>query len=314
MRVFVAGASGVIGRRLVPMLVQAGHEVTGTTRTASNVEFVRDLGATPVVCDVLDSEAVRKAVEGARPEAIVHQATQIPAAIEPRRYAEQLAVTNRLRTEGTTHLIEAGRAVGGPRLVAQSIAFAYAPHDGRLAEEDDPLYVDAPDPLRVPFQAIAALERAVTGTDGIDGVVLRYGFFYGPRTPFAGGGSTAEAVRKRRLPVVGGGTGVWSFIHVDDAAAGTVAALPSGGGIYNVVDDEPAPASDWIPRYAEVLHAKAPLRVPKIVGRLAGGPFVDYYMTQLRGASNSKAKRELDWEPRYPSWREGFRESVGARP
>jgi 2-alkyl-3-oxoalkanoate reductase len=310
MNVFVAGASGVIGRRLVPLLVGAGHQVTCMTRKADRAEALRDMGAEAVICDAYDSEALNGAIAAAEPEVVVHQLTDIPQSLDFRRYDEQMAGNDRIRREVTPVLVEAAKAAGARRVVAQSFAPVYAPVGGWVKTEEDPLYDDAPYPLHRTVAAIRVLERTMTETPGIEGVVLPYGLFYGPGTPFEPDGPVANEVRRRRFPIVGKGTGVSSFIHVDDAAAATVLALDRGDpGIYNVTDDEPAPARQWLPVYALSIGAKPPLRVPALVARLLAGSHAVYLATELRGASNTKAERELDWSPRYASWREGFRQS-----
>jgi nucleoside-diphosphate-sugar epimerase len=311
MRVFVAGASGAIGRPLIPKLIAAGHEVTGMTRSEESAERMRSAGAAAVVADVFDEQRVRAAVAEARPEAVVHQLTALPDLINPRSrrtYAE----TNRLRTEGTRILIDAAQAAGARRMVAQSIAFAYAPTGERVKSEDAPLAVGGGGAFVEAVGAVAELERRVTEATGLEGVVLRYGFFYGPGTHYAREGSQARMVRRRLVPIVGGGDGTFSFIHLDDAADATVATLERGAaGIYNVVDDEPAPMRDWLPVYAEALGAGRPRRMPVWLTRLVGGREGVAFATQLRGASNAKAKRELGWQPRHASWRQGFAESLG---
>lgn len=309
MRVFVAGATGVIGRRLVPQLRGAGHEVVGMTRSSERAAALREQGADAVVCDAFDASGVESAVGEAAPDVVVNELTDIPSSIDPRKMEEQFATNDRLRIEGTANLVRAARAVGARRVVSQSIAFAYAPADG-LRSEDDPLFLDSPEPWKRTVEAIAALERQTL--EGPDGVVLRYGYFYGPGSSYAGDGSTAAMVRKRAFPVVGGGTAVYSFIHVDDAAAATVAALDRGpSGVYNVVDDDPAPVAEWLPEYAAALEARPPRRVPRIAARIAAGRLAVYMMTGLQGATNAKARRELGWEPSWPSWRQGFREALG---
>jgi nucleoside-diphosphate-sugar epimerase len=226
--------------------------------------------------------------------------------------SEQLASNDRVRTEGTANLVSAALAAGARRIVAQSIAFAYEPVGGPIKNEDDPLFIDAPPPWSRSVRAVSELERLVTATEGIEGVALRYGFFYGPGSSYASDGSLAREARRRRLPIVGAGRGVFSFIHVDDAAAATVAAVRRGSPtVYNVVDDDPAPQRDWVPRYAEALGAKRPFRVPKWLARLVAGQYVVMLATELRGASNERAKRELGWNPRYPSWRQGFADALG---
>jgi nucleoside-diphosphate-sugar epimerase len=311
MRVFVAGASGAIGRPLLPKLVAAGHEVTGMTRSEERAAALRDAGAQAVVCDVFEEDRVRESMAAASPEAVVHQLTALPDRLDFRD-TETYAPTNRLRTEGTRILIEGARAAGARRMVAQSIAFAYAPAGDRVLSEEAPLLTDAPGAFSSGVKAVAEMERSVTEAENLEGLVLRYGFFYGPGTYYASDGSTAADVRKRRQPIVGKGTGVFSFIHVDDAADATVAAVERGApGIYNVADDEPADLKEWLPVYAEALGAKRPFRVPVFVARLIAGKEVALFATTLRGTSNEKAKRELGWEPAHPSWRQGFRESLG---
>ena len=306
MRVFVAGATGAIGRQLVPRLVRAGHEVTGMTRHASKQEVLRELGAVPVVADALDAEHVADAVGRARPDAVVHQLTAI-GAMDMRHFDRAFATTNRLRTEGTDHLLSAAQAVGVERFVAQSFFAMYARTGGPVKTEEDAFDSSPAREMRETVAAIRHLEQAVLGATWTEGIVLRYGGFYGPGTSLGPGGDQLEAVRKGRMPLVGGGTGVWSFIHVADAAEATVAALERGRrGVYNIVDDEPAPVAVWLPELARMLDVRRPMRVPRFVGRLFAGETGDVMMTQLRGASNAKARRELGWEPAHPSWRQGF--------
>jgi 2-alkyl-3-oxoalkanoate reductase len=309
MRVFVAGASGAIGRALVPRLVAAGHEVTGTTRSEERAEAIRAAGARAAVCEALDADALRAAVEEAAPEVVVHQLTALPHRFDPRD-KEIYAATNRLRTEGTRNLIDAARAAGARRLVCQSIAFAYAPGARpEVMDEDARLALGSPPPFGEGVRAVDEMERAVLGAEGLEGLVLRYGWFYGPGTFYAEDGSMAHDVRKRRFPVIGKGTGLFSFVHVDDAASATVAAVERGApGVYNVVDDDPAPQREWLPAYAEAFGAKKPFRVPVWVARLVVGKIATIAGVQP-GASNAKAKRELGWEPRWRSWRDGFREA-----
>ena len=281
------------------------------TRSQAKSDPLRTAGATPVVCDVFDADAVRQAVAGAAPEVLIHELTDLPPDLDPRKADEQTAGNDRIRVEGTRNLVDAAVAAGTRRMVAQSIAFAYRPADGAIKHETDPLYHDAPWPFSRSVDALESLESAVTQTPGLDGIVLRYGFFYGPGSGYASNLSVAQQVRKRRFPIVGKGAGVFSFIHVDDAAAATVAAVERGQpGIYNVVDDDPAPLREWLPAYADALGAKKPRRVPKLIARLVGGSYAMMLATELRGASNEKAKRELGWSPRYPSWRQGFREAL----
>jgi nucleoside-diphosphate-sugar epimerase len=308
MRVFVAGASGAIGRPLVRRLIEAGHEVTGMTRHEERAAEIRDAGADAAVCDVFDSAALSAAVGAARPEVVVHELTSLPPRIDPRR-AETYRETNRLRTEGTANLIAAARAAGARRFVAQSIAFVYAPVGPRVVDEGAPVMEGASGHLGEAIGAIVDCERQVLA---IGGLVLRYGSFYGPRTSFARDGTMAEDFRRRRFPIVGSGAGMMSFVQIEDAAAATVAACERGApGIYNVCDDEPAPMREWIPVYAKTVGAKRPFRVPRWVVRLAAGRTIALMTTEMRGAANSEAKRELGWEPRYPSWRQGFNEALG---
>jgi len=306
MRVFVAGASGAVGRPLVPMLVAAGHEVTGSTRSQHRAETIRAAGAEAAVVDALDAGALRRAVCDAAPEVVVHELTALPDRFDPRD-PDIYAPTNRLRKDGTRNLIAAARAAGARRLVCQSIAFAYAPGPvPEVKDEDAPLNLGAPPPFGAGVRVIEEMERSVLRTEGFEGLVLRYGWFYGPGTYYGEDGHTAREVRKRRFPVIGRGTGLFSFIHVDDAAAATVAAVERGAaGAYNIVDDEPAAMRDWLPVYARAIGAGRPLRIPVWLARLAAGPMVATINVQP-GASNAKAKRELGWEPRWPSWREGF--------
>jgi nucleoside-diphosphate-sugar epimerase len=307
MRVFVAGATGAIGRQLVPRLVAAGHEVHGMTHSESKQALLSELGALPVLADALDPDQVAEAVGRARPDVIVHQLTAL-SGVE--RFTERNAEpTNRLRTEGTDYLLSAGHAVGVRRFVAQGVATygIYAPSGGAVKSEEDPI---DPVPAREMRGAVAALrhlEEAVLGAEWTEGIVLRYGAFYGPGTSLAPGELQFELIRRRKFPVVGDGAGVWSFIHVADAAEATVAAVEHGSrGVYNVVDDDPAPVGEWLPALAQTLGAKKPMRVPRFVGRLFAGEAGVMMMTQMRGASNAKAKRDLRWAPEHSSWRQGF--------
>jgi nucleoside-diphosphate-sugar epimerase len=308
MKVFLAGATGALGRQLVPRLVAAGHEVTGTTRSDEKVALLRGLGATPVVADALDAEAVARAVGEAEPEVIVHQLTALAGSLDMRHFDRDFADTNRLRTEGTDHLLAAGRAVGVRRFVAQSYAgWPYERRGGLVKTEDDPLDPPPAAAMQQTFAAIRHLEAAVTGADWTEGIVLRYGGFYGPGTSLDEQGQHRQLIRERKFPVVGSGAGVWSFVHIEDAADATVAAVERGErGIYNVVDDEPAAVADWLPALASSLGGKPPRRVPRWLGRLLGGEPAAVMMTEVRGASNAKAKRELGWQPAHPSWREGL--------
>jgi nucleoside-diphosphate-sugar epimerase len=307
LNVFVAGASGVIGPPLIPMLHDAGHRVTALTRTKSKANALAQLGADPVVCDVFDEPRIRAAVASAAAEVIIHQLTALPRAINPRKVGDDLAATNRLRTEGTQNLIRAAQKADVRRVVAQSIAFAYAPGGRAIKSEEDPLYLDAPGPGALAVRAVKTLEETVLGADGIEGVVLRYGYWYGSGTAYAREGFFAERTRRRQLPIVGDGGGVFSFVHIDDVASATVAALQGIAGVFNVVDDDPAPVREWLPYYAQCLGAKPPRRVPEFLARLIGGDFAIYTMTEQPGASNERIKAALDWTPRFSSWRQGFR-------
>jgi len=309
-RVFVAGATGAIGRPLVRKLIAAGHEVTGMTRSDASAERLRAAGAASAVVDVFDADALRAAVSAASPEVVVHQLTALPDRIDFRKQ-DTYAATNRVRTEGTRNLIAAARAAGARRFVCQSIAFAYRLDGGGLKTEDDPLLSEAPGAFGSGVDALRQMERLVLESEGLAGLVLRYGFFYGPGTYYAEDGTSTQDVRRRRLPIVGRGTGVFSFIHVDDAADATVAAVERGApGVYNIADDEPAPMSEWVPVFARAARAKPPRRVPVWLARFAAGKNLSAFAVALRGVSNEKAKRELGWEPAHRSWRHGFAESL----
>lgn len=308
MRIFIAGASGAIGRRLVPMLVQAGHDVTGMVRSERSAEVVRSFGADVAFADALDREAVARAVREARPEVVVHELTAL-ADLDLRHFERTFAQTNRLRTEGTDHLLEAARAAGARRFVAQSFAgWPFARVGGPVKDEDAPLTVDPPSAVRPAMEAIVYLEDAVTSATDLQGIVLRYGGFYGPGTSLAPGEPQVDMVRKRRFPIVGSGGGMWSFVHIQDAASATVAVIERGlPGIYHVVDDEPAPVSVWLPELAHAIGAPPPRRIPTWLARPLIGEHGVVMMTEIRAASNAKIKRELGWSPRYASWRDGFR-------
>jgi nucleoside-diphosphate-sugar epimerase len=307
MKVFVAGAGGAMGQQLVPKLVAGGHEVVGMTRTPGKREALVALGAEPVVADALNPDQVTEAVRGAAPDVIVHELTAI-ATLDMRHFDRSFAQTNRLRSEGTDNLLAAGRLVGVKRFVAQSYAgWPYARTGAPVKTEDDAFDPNPAREMRESLTAIRHLEDAVMRADWTEGIVLRYGGFYGPGTSLAPGGEQYEMVRKRRYPVVGSGAGVWSFVHIADAADATVLAVEQGGrGIYNIVDDEPAQVSDWLPALAAALRAPKPWKVPRFVGRLMAGEAGAVMMTEVRGASNAKAKRALGWQPRHPSWRAGF--------
>jgi nucleoside-diphosphate-sugar epimerase len=302
MRIFVAGATGAIGRPLLPMLVEAGHEVVGMTRSKENARGIRDAGAQPVVADALDADALAAVVQAAEPDVLVHQLTAIPPVTDGRGFAEQFEATNRLRREGTRNLVAAARSAGARRLVAQGLAQAYAPVGGWVKSEDDPLYADAEPPFGEIFGALIDLEAAVLGAADLEGLVLRYGSFYGPGTAYAADGSNAELVRRGLFPVAGGGPAHWSFVHVEDAARATALAVERGEpGVYNIVDDEPAALADWLPVYAEALGAPPPPEAPA-----PRGTYGTFGMMLSRGASNARAKQALGWTPRHASWRDGF--------
>jgi nucleoside-diphosphate-sugar epimerase len=320
MKVFVAGATGALGRQLVPQLVAKGHEVVGMTRSASKQDLVRSLGARPVVADALDPDAVAQAVASAEPEVIVHQLTALsgPMSMRDARHPERFSgtiMTNRLRTEATDHLLASGRAAGARRFVAQSFgAFRFAGTGGPVLTEAEPFDPNPPAALRTMQSGYLYLEQAVTTIEWGEGLALRYGGFYGPGTSLslAPDAEMAAPIRKRRFPIVGDGGGVMSYIHIEDAAAATVAAVEHGRpGIYNVVDDDPAPVREWLPLLASALGAKPPRRIPRWLARLAAGEVATLMMTETKGASNEKAKRELGWQLRYPSWRQGFAQGLG---
>jgi nucleoside-diphosphate-sugar epimerase len=307
MRVFVAGATGAIGRQLVPRLVATGHEVHGMTRSEAKQAMLTELGALPVVADALDPVQVAEAVARAKPDVIVHELTAIPEALDLRHPDRAFELTNRLRTEGTDHLLSAGPAVGVRRFVAQSNIAAYARTGAAVKSEEDAVDASPTGVMGANVAAIGHLEEAVLGATWTEGIVLRYGWFYGPGTSMAPGQESYELVRKRKFPLVGDGGGVWSFIHIADAADATVAAVERGSlGTYNVVDDDPAAVAEWLPALAGRLGAKKPMRVPRFIARLFAGEFGVVLMTEVRGASNAKAKRELAWHPAHPSWRQGF--------
>jgi nucleoside-diphosphate-sugar epimerase len=307
MKVFVAGAAGAIGTRLVPQLVARGHEVTATTRSIDNVDRLRALGATPVVVDGLDGGAVGEAVGRAGPEVIVHQMTALSAKPNLRNFDKWFATTNKLRTTGTEHLLAAAKAAEVGKFVVQSYTgWTNIREGGRVKTEADPL---DPHPARAQTESLAAIRfiQETVPAAPLEGIVLRYGNFYGPGAI----DTSVELIRKRQLPIIGDGGGVWSWIHLDDAAAATVAAVERGrSGVFNIVDDEPAEVAEWLPYLAQVVGAKRPMHVPVWLGRLAAGEVPVQWMTQGRGSSNEKAKRELDWRPAWTTWRDGFRHGL----
>ena len=309
MKVFVAGASGVIGRPTVRRLVAAGHEVTGMTRREERVAQIREVGAEAVVCDAFDAEGLREAVVSAAPEVVVHLLTALPQRYELK--SDYLVPTNRIRREGTRSLVAAARAAEARRVVAESTAFLYRPEGDRVKDEGAPAWEDAPGGFGTAVAAMLDLERQVREAEGTEGLVLRFGWLYGSGTYYDRGGKQAEEVERRRFPVAGKGTGTFSFVSTEDAAAATVAAVERGApGVYNVVDDEPAPLREWLPVYASALGAKPPRCLPAWLVRLVAGELVARTLQEMRGASNAKAKRELGWRPAQPSWRQGFAESL----
>jgi nucleoside-diphosphate-sugar epimerase len=311
MRIFVAGATGAVGRRLVPRLVRAGHAVVGLTRTPAKAAILRELGAEPVVADALDQRAVQAAVHAARPDVIVHELTDLKGAADLRKFDRAFANSNRLRTRGTDYLLAAARDTGVKRMIVQSFCgWPYARSGGPVKSEDDPLDPTPPEEMRRTLDAIRYQERVVTTSSGPEGVALRYGAFYGPDTG-AFDPATIDQIRKRRVPLIGDGGAWWSFLHIDDAAEATALAVERGKGIYNIADDEPAPVREWLPAVAAMLGAKPPFHLPKWLARIAAGEHLVAMMTQSRAGSNAKARRELAWRPRYPSWRAGFAEIAG---
>lgn len=316
MRVFVAGASGVVGRRLVPLLVDRGHEVVGSARRDARRSIVEDAGARALTLDLTDRAAVERAIVGSRTDVIVHAATALPENVDLRRFDRSFELTNHLRTEGTRNLLDAAERAGVGRLIAHSFTgWPNERHGPPVKQESDPLDPHPPSSARRTLDAIRTLEDLVTGRTGVAGVVLRLGFLYGPGTAIGEGGVMLGLVQKRMLPLVGGGAGVWSFLHVDDAAAITAHAIEHDAtGVFNAVDDEPAAVSEWLPVLAETIGARPPWRVPTWLARPLIGAQGVSLMTSVRGSSNAKAKDELGWRPSVPSWRVGFRERLGAAP
>jgi nucleoside-diphosphate-sugar epimerase len=316
MKVFVAGGSGAMGWRLVPQLVAGGHDVVAMTRDKGKAAQLRATGAEPVIADALDRGAVHRAVTRAAPDVLIHQLTALAGLKSFKNFDKEFALTNRLRTEGTDNLLDAALAAGTRRVVAQSYGnWNYARTGNALKTEEDPLDPTPPANQVESLGAIRYLEHAVLTTAGIEGVALRYGNFYGPGTGLDIGGTIVAQVRKRQFPIVGDGAGVWSFVHMDDAASAAILAMEHGSpGVYNIVDNEPAPVSAWLPALAVAVGAKAPRHVPTWLGRLAAGEVGVSMMTRVRGTSNLKATRELGWTPRYPTYREGFRTGLGDVP
>jgi nucleoside-diphosphate-sugar epimerase len=310
MRILVAGATGAIGLQLVPQLIAAGHSVVGTTRTAAKAELIKRMGAEPVIADGLDAPAIRAAVIAAGPDTIIDQMTDLADVTDIRHFDRAFTATNRLRTQGTDFLLAAAREARVGRFIAQSFCgWTYGRGGEEVKTETDALDPDPPEELRRTLQAIQHLEDAVAGSADPEGIVLRYGSFYGPDTGMLSR-AMIDQLRSRRVPLIGGGGGRWSFIHVEDAAAATVAAVERGkpGNIYNIVDDEPAEVSEWLPALATLVGARSPIRVPAWLGRLFAGEHLVSMMTEVRGGSNAKAKQELGWRPAHPSWRQGFAE------
>jgi nucleoside-diphosphate-sugar epimerase len=312
MRILVAGATGAVGRNLLPRLIAAGHRAVGTTRTEAKAPLIQQLGGEALVADGLDGGAIRRAVQSARPDAIVHEMTDLKGASDLRHFDRAFAVSNRLRTEGTDHLLAAARAAGVKRFIAQSFCgWPYARAGGAVKSEEDALDPEPPRELRRTLDAIRHLERAVTEAREVGGIVLRYGAFYGTDTGLFDG-PFVKQIARRRVPMIGGGNGWWSFVHIEDAAAATALTIERGapGNIYNIVDDEPAPVREWLPALAAMLGAKPPRRVPAWLGRLVAGAHLVTMMNEVRAGSNAKAKRELGWQPAHSTWRRGFVEIV----
>lgn len=312
MKIFIAGATGAIGSRIVPLFVQAGHDVVGTSRSAARARTVDAAGGRGIVLDGRDLTAVRDAVHDARPDVVIHQLTSLSTGLDYKHWDRGFAETNDLRTRTTDALISAAGEVGTERIIVQSYTGWTNEHAGSLVKtEEDPL---EPNPSPASRRTLAAVAHAEQAAVAAGGIALRYGTFYGPGQAIGHGGQVVESIRKRRLPIVGDGAGVWSFLHVDDAATATLAATTRGErGIYNIVDDEPAAVSEWLPALAQAVGAKPPLRVPSWVARALIGEFGVAQMTTARGSSNRKAKTQLSWQPQYATWRDGFRTGLGAR-
>ena len=314
MKVFLVGATGAIGQRLVPLLLSGGHRVVATTSKRSRLDSLRAAGTSPVLVDALDPKAVMDAVVSTRPDVVVHQATALADVRSFRNFDREFALTNRLRTEGTENLLKAAEAAGVRRFVAQSYSgWPSAREGGPVKTEDDPFDPNPPRAMARTLDAIRNLETMVTTARKVEGIVLRYGGFYGPGTSLAPGGYAAEMVRDRKFPIFGNGAGIWSFLHIDDAARATVSAIEgTATGVFNIVDDEPAAVSVWLPELARVLGAKPPLHMPAWLGRMVLGEAGMSLMSSVRGSSNAKAKRVLGWHPSYASWREGFRHELAS--
>jgi nucleoside-diphosphate-sugar epimerase len=314
MRILIVGATGALGKRLVPLLIAAGHEVVATTRTVNKMQGLHSVGAEPILLDLLDRDAVKRAVQSARPDAVVHQASSLARMRSLKHFDNEFGMTNRLRVEGTENLMAAALAVGTRRFVAQSYTGWPNERSGdRIKTEADRLDTNPPQSMIRTLQAIQGMEQIVSGARDITGIVLRYGSFYGPGTSVCPGGDIVEAVRQRKFPIIGNGAGIWSWAHIDDCARATQSAIEHGSaGIYNIVDDDPAEVSRWLPDLAQAFGAKPPLHLPAWLGRLLIGEARVSMMTKIRGSSNAKAKEMLAWRPTYASWRDGFRRGVDA--
>jgi nucleoside-diphosphate-sugar epimerase len=315
MRIFLAGGTGALGRRLIPLLAKGGHHIVATTRSREKFDTLRTLEAEPVVMDGLDRQSVLESVRSARPDVVVHQMTALTSLRNFRKFDEEFAITNRLRTEGTKHLLEAAGEVGARRFVAQSYAWwSHTRQGSHLKTEEEPIDPNPPRSMSHTGHAIERLETLVRNATGISGIILRYGSFYGPGTFLDRGSEIVEQVRRRRFPIFGDGSSLWSFIHMDDAADATRIAIEGRQtGIYQIVDDEPAEVAVWLPELAKMLGAQPPYHLPAWLGRMLLGEAGMTLMEGARGSSNDKAKRELGWKPDYASWRDGFRELASER-
>ena len=312
MKVFLAGASGAIGQTLIPLLVEQGHEVFGAFRNPAHAGQVESLGATPVMVDALDGQAVADRMAEIRPQAVIHQLTAIPARLDLRHIDRDFEMTNRLRIEGTRNLATAAVKAGVEKFLAQSFAgWPYARRGITLKTEEDDLDPSPPPQMKAMLDAIEMLEHTTVREQGFTGVVLRYGPLYGPHSSIAKDGTMVEEIRQHKVPLIGQGTGVWSFLHLHDAATATVAALTHAQrGIYNIVDDDPAPVVEWLPYLAECVGAKPPMHVPNLLAKMLVGEHAVAMMNDIRGVSNEKARKELHWTPKWSSWRQGFRDGL----
>jgi len=307
MRVLVAGATGAIGRRLVPLLVREGHEVVAITRSESKLPLLDDFGARGEVADAYDRDALVAVAERRQPEAIIHELTDLPASLKPNKLKAAYEANNRVRRLGTDNLLAAARAADVRRIVAQSSAFWYQPDGRPVKDEDAPLHTSAGEPIGEAVRTMAGIETDLLSAEGLETVILRYGIFYGPGTWYHPDGDIGQQIRKHRYPIIGKGQGITSFVHIDDAARATVLALSAPPGVYNIVDDHPAPASEWLPALAEAIEAKKPMHAPAWVAKMMAGKGTVDWLESQRGASNERAKRQLGWELQYPDWRTGFR-------